>query len=79
MAEYLIVGLIVLAAALYVLRKYLPRALRERFFGKQAASAGCASGCGSCGSGCETPATPGQQAPDGRRVIKLHTHQVHPH
>lgn len=74
MVEYLIVGLIVLGAAFFVLRKYLPRALRERFFGKQAGSAGCGTGCGSCGSGCETPAKPEQQAPGQHRVIKLHTH-----
>jgi hypothetical protein len=72
MLEYLIVGLIVAAAALYTLRKYLPRSLRERVFGKTA-DAGCGSGCGSCKSGCETDTVP--TPPDGgkHRVIKVHS------
>ena len=65
MVQYIIVGLIVLAAAFYVLGKYLPRSLRQRLFGKAAVDTGCGSGCGSCQSGCETPA-------DGKTVVKLH-------
>ena len=64
MLEYLIVGLIVLASAIYTLRKYMPR-----LFGKKPGS-GCDSGCSNCASGCETPAQPEPQA---RRVIKLHS------
>ena len=64
MLDYLIVGLIVLAAAIYTLRKYAPR-----LFGKSSGG-GCDSGCSNCASGRETPAQPeaGRQ-----RVIKLHS------
>ena len=65
MLEYVIVGVIVFAAALYVLKKYLPKSLRARVFGKSAVKDdGCGSGCGSCSSGCETPAD--------EKVVKLH-------
>ena len=82
--QYVIVGLIVLAAAWSVARRYvaraLPRALRARLFGAEAAAAGgCDSGCGSCKSGCESPAQPelhshasGQSAGNSQRVIRLH-------
>lgn len=56
MIENLIVGLIVGASAWYALRKYLPRK----------SEAGCASGCGACKSGCDTPAEP-----SARRVIPI--------
>ena len=61
MIENLIVALIVGASALYAGRKYLP----ARLFGK--AEAGCGSGCGSCKSGCDTPAEPSE-----RKVIQIH-------
>lgn len=69
MLEYLIVGLIVLAATIYTLKKYLPRSLRERLFGKTA-DTGCDSGCANCASGCDTPAA---SAAGEQRVIKLHS------
>ncbi len=50
--EPLVVGLIVLVAAIAVLRKQAP-GLWKRLTGKSAASSGChddSSGCGSCGS-----------------------------
>jgi len=69
MLEYVIVGLIVAAATLYVLKKYLPQTLRARLFGKAPVQdAGCGSGCGSCGSRCDTPATPGKA-----QFITLHS------
>ena len=64
MLEYVIVGLIVAAAAVWVCMKYMPMALRRRlsvrlaqhprvarWFGQQA---GCGSGCDTCGT-CDTP------------------------
>ncbi len=72
MVDNLIVALIVLAAAWYVLRKYLPRSLRGRLFGKADQDGGCGSGCGSCKSGCE-PGADTAPAPGQRRVIKLHS------
>lgn len=71
MLEYLVVGLIVAAATFYVLRKYLPKSLRARLFGKAAVkNDGCGSGCGSCGTGCDSPAAPGDPARES--VIKIH-------
>ncbi|MFP5392555.1 MAG: hypothetical protein ACLGI6_13595 [Gammaproteobacteria bacterium] len=68
MVQYLIVGVIVLCAALYAVKMFAPRALRERLFGKGSAKAGCDSGCSNCGDGCDTPLTP----PEGKsRVIPL--------
>jgi hypothetical protein len=55
--EPLVVGLIVLVAAIAVLRKQAP-SLWKRLTGKSAGSAGCqddSSGCGSCGSCGSTP------------------------
>ena len=72
MLEYLLVALIVAAAAFYVLRKYLPKSLRARLFGKGAVKDdGCGSGCGSCGSGCDSPAAPSDPAKN--RVIRIHS------
>lgn len=80
MLEYLIVGLIVVAAGLYVFRKYLPTSLRARLFGKAAAKAsGCGGGsCGSatgCDTGCEPGCEPGAAAPADparQRVVRIH-------
>ena len=67
MVEYLIVALIVAAAAWFVALKYLPASLRRKLGQKPAASA-CGTGCGGCssGDGCADPAPPAQ------KVIKLH-------
>ena len=80
--QYLVVGLIVLAAAWSAAKRHLPRGLRARLFGDVAPRAGgCDSGCGSCGTGCATPADPEAQAAASRddqgnvrRVIRLHPH-----
>ncbi len=60
MIENLIVALIVGASAWYAGRKYLP----AKLVGSK--DEGCASGCGSCKSGCDTPAEP-----SARRVIPI--------
>ncbi len=65
--QNLLVGLIVLAAAWYAGARYLPRSWRRKLGQKQAAAAGCGSGCDSCGS-CDSPAP----AATKRRVIVLH-------
>ncbi len=62
MIENLIVALIVGASAWYAGRKYLP----AKLVGKAQADTGCASGCGTCKSGCDTPAEPA-----ARRVIPI--------
>lgn len=68
MFELLIVGLIVAAAAAWVLRKYLPKSLRTRLFGKAAAKeSGCGAGCDSCAPDC---ATPGEKVQE--KVVTLH-------
>ncbi|MDQ1922699.1 hypothetical protein [Massilia pseudoviolaceinigra] len=74
MLENLIVAVIVAAAAWYAASKYLPATLRARLFGKKKASAGCGSGCSSCGSCEDAPATPRIDAsgPPSQRVIQLH-------
>jgi hypothetical protein len=83
MMENLIVAVIVLVAAVYTLRKYLPAALREKavFYlrrrgttdSKLAAwldtSSHCGGGCDSCKS-CETPAAGDTSAP-AEHVIKI--------
>lgn len=60
MIENIIVFVIVSASAWYAARKYLP----AKLLGKS--DPGCASGCGACKSGCDTPAEPG-----ARRVIPI--------
>ncbi|PJI98706.1 hypothetical protein CLU85_3537 [Acidovorax sp. 69] len=68
MAQQLIVGLIVLAAALYVLWRYLPGRWRQglsRVHPGLAQSPGCGGGdggCSSCGS-CATPIAAGDERP----------------
>jgi hypothetical protein len=71
LVQYLIVAVIVLAAALYAGAKYLPLAWRERIVHRLSRGTGqgwwvkwfgtdasCGSGCGACGS-CETGAEGG--------------------
>ncbi|QYF95531.1 hypothetical protein KY495_10490 [Massilia sp. PAMC28688] len=68
MMENLIVAVIVGASALYAGRKYLP----ARLFGK--ADEGCASGCGACKSGCDTPSEAAPAQGPSRRVIPIRSH-----
>jgi len=84
MVQYLVVGLIVLLAALYAGGKYLPVAwrrklvykLRDRGQGNGRLAkwldkdGSCGSGCDTCGS-CETEPLPKTDA-KGRKVIQLH-------
>lgn len=83
MVQYLVVGLIVLFAALYAAGKYLPVALRRklvyrfsdgsgqgwlaRWLDKES---GCGSGCDTCGS-CATAPMP-EQDEKGRKIIQVH-------
>lgn len=78
MLEYAIVGLIVLASALYAARKFMPAAWRRRVsyrFGGSASAlgrmmnddAGCGSGCDSC----KACADPGPAPAGARRVIRI--------
>jgi hypothetical protein len=83
MAENLIAALIVLFAALYVARKYMPKSWRvklvfllQRRGASQAKMAkwlntesSCGSGCDTC-KACEEPVARDDEA--SRRVIKLH-------
>jgi hypothetical protein len=81
MVQGILVGLIVLAAFVYVLRKYLPAALRRRLVyalsrrgARQARVAVWLDTTSSCGSGCDTCkacATPAPEAEPGRRVIPI--------
>lgn len=77
MLEYVIVGLIVAAAAFYTARKYMPAAWRKKLSYRVGGSnsklgrmvnpdPGCGSGCDSC-KACAAPA-PG----DAKRVITIH-------
>lgn len=86
MVQNLIVALIVVAAFLYVLRKYLPATVRQRLVHKLSrggasqahfakwlnTTASCGDGCDTCGS-CETDATPAadQPSPTGHRTIPI--------
>ena len=81
--QYLVVGLIVLLAALYAAGKYLPVAIRRkvvyrfsdgsgqgwlaRWLDKEA---GCGSGCDTCGS-C-APAPMPERDEKGRKIIQVH-------
>lgn len=65
MAQQLIVGLIVAAAALYVLWRYLPGRWRlglRRVHPGLAAAPGCGGGDGGCSSCGSCAASPGPQA-----------------
>lgn len=82
--QYVVVGLIVLVAALYAGGKYLPVAWRRKVvfrLREQGRGGGrlarwldkdgnCGSGCDTCGS-CETEPLPQKDA-KGRKVIQLH-------
>ena len=80
--QYLVVGLIVLAALLYAAARYLPLAWRRRIVyqfsdgsGKGVLArwldqdAGCGSGCDTCGS-CAPAPLPEPDA-QGRKIIRL--------
>jgi hypothetical protein len=83
MFQYLVVGVIVLLAALYAAGKYLPAAWRRkvvyrfsdgsgqgwlaRWLDKEA---GCGSGCDTCGS-CATEPMP-EKDDKGRKIIQVH-------
>jgi hypothetical protein len=84
MLQYVVVGVIVLVAALYAAAKYLPKAWRQRIVytfsdgsgkGPLARWLDKESGCGS-GSGCDScgtcaPAPLAQQDAQGRKIIPL--------
>ena len=84
MVQYLVVGVIVLLAALYAAAKYLPKTWRERLVyrfsdgsgqgwlaRRLGQASGCGSGCDTCGSCAPTPALP-EQDRQGRKIIQLH-------
>jgi hypothetical protein len=84
MLQYLIVGVIVIAATLYAAAKYLPKSWRQRIVHKLSGGTGkgrlvewldtgssCGSGCDSCGT-CETPAPLPETDAKGRKVIQVH-------
>ena len=82
-AQYLVVGVIVLLAALYAAGKYLPVAWRRkvvyrfsdgsgqgwlaRWLDKES---GCGSGCDTCGS-CAPEPMP-EKDEKGRKIIRVH-------
>ncbi len=81
--QYVVVGALVLAAALYAAVKYVPASLRRRVVYKLSngsgkgrlvrwldADASCGSGCDTCGS-CASEPLPERDA-EGRKVIQLH-------
>lgn len=85
--QYVIVGAVVLAAALYAAVKYVPKPVRRRLVYKLSngsgkgklvrwldTDAGCGSGCDTCGSCAPAPSTPSMPERDdkGRKVIRLH-------
>ena len=79
MLEYVIVGLIVFAAAFYAARKYMPAAWRKqlsyRAGGSDSALGRMLNDDASCGSGCDSCKACADPAPvpaDGKRVIKIH-------
>jgi hypothetical protein len=83
-SQYVVVGVIVLLAALYAAAKYLPKAWRQRLVYQLSARTGkgkivawldtdssCGSGCDTCGSCAPAPALP-EKDEKGRKVIQLH-------
>jgi hypothetical protein len=84
MWQELVVGLVVVLAAVYVGAKYLPATWRIRIVNRLSrggsesklvrwlgTDSSCGSGCNSCKS-CDTPAEPTPPAGNKHRVIKLH-------
>ena len=78
MVQNVIVGLIVLLAALYVARKYLPKSWRTKLVyrlsargASQAKVAKWLDTESSCGSGCDTCKACAEPEPN-ERVIKIH-------
>jgi len=82
--QYLVVGVIVLLAAVYAAAKYLPKTWRQRVVytfsdgsGKGLLArwldkeSGCGSGCDTCGSCAPAPVLPEKDG-KGRKVIQLH-------
>ena len=82
-AQYLVVGLIVLVAALYAASKYLPLSVRRKIVYKFSdgsgqgwlarwldKEAGCGSGCDTCGSCAPEPMA--EQDEKGRKIIQVH-------
>jgi hypothetical protein len=81
MVQNLVVALIVLAAALYVARKYMPAGWRQKLVywlaargASQAKLAAWLNTESSCGSGCDTCKSCAQPEPEAtsRPVIKIH-------
>jgi hypothetical protein len=83
LAQYLVVGLIVLLAALYAAGKYLPASIRRRVVYRFSDGSGkgwlarwldkdasCGSGCDTCGSCAPEPMA--EQDEKGRKVIQVH-------
>jgi len=82
-AQYLVVGLIVLCAALYAAGKYLPLSVRRKIVYKFSdgsgkgllarwldKDAGCGSGCDTCGT-CAPEPMP-ERDEQGRKIIQVH-------
>ena len=79
MVQNIVVALIVLAAALYVARKYMPAGWRQKLVyalaARGASQSKMASWLGtesSCGSGCDTCKACAEPEPADKRVIKIH-------
>jgi hypothetical protein len=79
MIQNVIVAVIVLLAALYVARKYMPAAWRTRLEYLLAARGASQSKMAqwlntesSCGSGCDTCKACAEPEPTSERVIKIH-------
>jgi hypothetical protein len=83
LAQYLVVGVIVLLAALYAAAKYLPADWRRKLVYKLSGGSGkgklvqwldtgssCGSGCDTCGS-C-APAPMAEKDGKGRKIIQVH-------
>ena len=79
MIQNLIVALIVVLAALYVARKYMPKGWRTKLVYLLAARGASQSKMAhwlntesSCGSGCDTCKACADPEPTSERVIKIH-------
>jgi hypothetical protein len=78
MVENLIVAVIVVAAALYVARKYMPAGWRQKLVyvltargASQSKMAKWLNTQSSCGSGCDTCKSCAEPEPTSKRVIKI--------